>query len=303
MSNLSRYPLNLLLAITGSFLSATANAAPVTFNTALPVAEDQLVWREQLLVRARTDETRVPGRRVDATAIASVLGYGINSRLAVFGVLPYFFDKELKATTPMGGVSRDADGFGDLSMFARYTAYQLDRPGQTLRIAPFAGFVAPTGDDDDRDQFGRLPRPLQAGTGSWGGFGGVVATYQTLDYQLDGQIAYRGHGSDEGFQPGDELRLDLSLQYRLLPRELGPGVPGFLYGVLESNFVDTDEDEFNSRADANSGGTQWFLTPGLQYVTRSWIVEAAVQLPVVQNMNGTALRDDYILHAGFRMNF
>ena len=52
-----------------------------------------------------------------------------------------------------------------------------------------------------------------------------------------------------------------------------------------------------------SGGTTLFLVPGLQYVTRRWIVEAAVQLPVVQDLNGTALENDYIVRAGFRFNF
>ncbi len=43
--------------------------------------------------------------------------------------------------------------------------------------------------------------------------------------------------------------------------------------------------------------------PGLQYVTKRWIVEAGVQIPVVQDLNGTALEKDYIFRAGFRFNF
>ena len=43
--------------------------------------------------------------------------------------------------------------------------------------------------------------------------------------------------------------------------------------------------------------------PGLQYVTKRWIVEAAVQVPVVQDLNGTALEKDTILRGGFRVNF
>jgi hypothetical protein len=46
-----------------------------------------------------------------------------------------------------------------------------------------------------------------------------------------------------------------------------------------------------------------FLSPGLQYVTKRWIVEGVVQLPVVQNLHGTALENDYVLRAGFRFNF
>jgi len=46
-----------------------------------------------------------------------------------------------------------------------------------------------------------------------------------------------------------------------------------------------------------------FLAPGLQYVTRRWIVETAIQIPVLQDLNGTALENDSVLRAGFRVNF
>ncbi len=76
-----------------------------------------------------------------------------------------------------------------------------------------------------------------------------------------------------------------------------------LYGVLEANFIHQDKNRSAGVEDPNSGGTRLFLVPGLQYVTKRWIVEAAVQLPVVQDLNGTALENDYIVRAGFRFNF
>ncbi len=72
---------------------------------------------------------------------------------------------------------------------------------------------------------GRVPSPLQPDSGALDVFGGAVATYQTLDYQLDAQLAYRRNGEANGFRTGDEWRLDASLQYRLWPRRLGSG-PG-----------------------------------------------------------------------------
>ena len=75
------------------------------------------------------------------------------------------------------------------------------------------------------------------------------------------------------------------------------------YGVLESNLLFRQKNRIYSQSDHNSGGTQWFLTPGLQYVTRRWVLEAAVQIPVVQQLNGTALENDTIVRTGFRFNF
>lgn len=283
---------------------SASQAAPNTFNTALPVPQDEYIWREQLVLRERSSVGPMD-REVSVQALGSVLGYGVTSKLAVFGVVPYFFNKELDLTTPMGRIERDTSGIGDISLFGRYTAYQHDFTGGTFRIAPFLGVTAPTGDDDDRDRFGELPRPLQAGDGAWDGFGGVVATYQTLQYQADAQVLYRENGRHDGFTQGDVMRFDASLQYRIWPRSLEgvPGTPGFIYALLESNLIHHERNETGGGTDANSGGTQWLLAPGLQYITRRWVVEGTVQLPMAEDPNGDAIQDDYIVRVGFRRNF
>ncbi len=86
------------------------------------------------------------------------------------------------------------------------------------------------------------------------------------------------------------------------PRELGRGVPGFLYGVLEANLVWQGRTEAGGAADPDTGGTTLFVAPGLQYVTTRWILEAALRVPAAQDLNGTALEADYVLQAGFRVN-
>ena len=284
-------------------LSAAATAAPQTFNTALPVAEGEFVFREQFLYRKASGDSSPADREVEVLGGISVLGYGVTGDFAAFAVLPYL-DKELDLTTTGGArITRSTSGFGDARLFGRYTVYRDDAPGRTFRIAPFAGTEMPTGDDDDSDGQGTLPATLQLGSGSWDPFGGVVMTYQTLDYQIDAQASYKINTEANGFEFGDEAQLDASLQYRLRPRELGPGVPGFLYGVLEGNLRYRGKNEIGGIDDPNSGGTTLFLAPGLQYVTKRWIVEAIVQVPIVQDLNGDALEDDLTVRAGFRFNF
>lgn len=232
-----------------------------------------------------------------------MLGYGVSSDLALFGVLPYL-DKELDLTMPGGQrIARGARGIGDAQFFARYTMFQKDGRGSSFRVAPFVGIKLPTGDGDVSDGLGRLPQPLQLGSGSWDPSGGVIATYSTLDYQIDAQISYKANTEADGFEFGDEFRLDASLQYRVLPRELGAGVPGFLYGAIEANLLHQAKNAIGATNDPGSGGTTLFLSPGLQYVTKRWVLEAIVQLPVVQNLNGAALEVDFIVRAGFRVNF
>jgi len=284
-------------------LVGNALAAPETFNTALPVAKGDFVFREQFLYKRASGDPSSADRELEVLGGISVLGYGVTADLAVFGVLPYL-NKNLEVTTTGGQrVTRNTSGIGDARLFGKYTIFKNNFPGGSFRIAPFAGLELPTGDNGDSDSLGALPATLQLGSGSWDPFAGVVATYQTLDYQLDAQAGYQVNTEADNFEFGDEVRFDASLQYRLWPRELTGGVPGFLYGVLESNLIYRGKNQIGGIDDANSGGTTLFIAPGLQYVTKRWILEAIVQLPAVQDLGGTALEDDYTVRAGFRFNF
>lgn len=287
----------LLITVLGSV--EPLHAAPITFNTALPVAEDEYIFRQQLRW-LRSDQDG--GRDMRVAAAISVLGYGINSKLAVFGVLPYL-DKRLLTAGSGSNSRRSNEALGDATAFARYTFHQNNARGRSFRLAGFAGFTAPTGDDDASDRFGVLPPPLQNGSGAWDGFGGMVATHQTLDYQFDGQLSYRANGNANGFEAGHETRLDLSWQHRIWPRELGAGVPGFLYAVLELNGLHQRKNLLNGQRDQNSGGTTVWASPGLQYVTRRWVLEMVLQKPVLQNLNGSALENELIFTTSFRVNF
>jgi hypothetical protein len=73
--------------------------------------------------------------------------------------------------------------------------------------------------------------------------------------------------------------------------------------VVESNLIWQDKNEVNGVEDDNSGGVTWYLAPGVQYVTRRTVAEFAVQIPVVQNLNGSGLENDFIATLSFRMNF
>lgn len=301
--HLVRSALGFMLVATAIGSSSEVHAAPETFNTALPVGKDDFVFREQFLAIKASDDPSAADRNLEVLGGVSVLGYGATSDAAIFVMLPYL-DKQLDFTMPGGQrITRGTSGIGDAQIFARYTVFQQDMAGSSFRVAPFVGIKLPTGDDDDSDRFGRLPQPLQLGSGSWDPFGGVIATYQTLDYQVDAQASYKANTNANGFKFGDELGFDASLQYRLWPHELGGGVPGFLYGVIETNLLHQAKNRIAGVDDPDSGGTTLFLSPGLQYVTKRWVLEAIVQLPIVQDLGGSALEQDYAVRAGFRVNF
>lgn len=282
--------------------AGAAIAAPLTFNTALPISKDEWILREQFVFMKNTDDPSPMNRRMEVSGLITMLGYGVTRDFAVFGVLPYF-DKRLETNMDGANATRSRTGFGDVMLMGRYTVFEDNGPEYTFRIAPFLGVKAPTGSDHARDELGRLPPQLQLGSGSWDWQGGVVASYQTLDWGGDVQLAHQSNGEANGLRAGAVTRLDLSVQRRLWPGTLGEGVPSFLYGGLEANLFHVTKDRVNGLDDANSGGRTLFLTPTLLFVTRKWVLEAGVQVPVSQRLNGAALRNDYILTTGFRLNF
>lgn len=284
-----------LLFIYSFSLLSVAVAAPITFNTALPVAQGNFVFREQF----RWSRSNNQDQTLYSAAAISVLGYGINSDLALFGVLPYV-DNRLEQSDSN---NRDNQGIGDATAFARQTLFKRDWQGRTLRIGGVLGVTAPTGDDNKRDSNGLLPPTLQNGSGAWDSFTALVTTYQTLHYQVSGQISYRNNREANGLEIGDTAQLDLSWQYRVWPKELSGGVPGFVYGVLELNALHQDKNRNNGLINDNSGGNAVWLSPGVQYVTRRWVLEASIQTPIERNPNGNALENDLIVTTGFRRSF
>ncbi|MBI3264490.1 MAG: transporter [Acidobacteria bacterium] len=285
------------IALTG----APASAGPITFLTALPVAQSQAVVRGQYLLMRASDNRTPADRELTVQAWPVAVAVGITPRLAVFGVVP-FAAKSFEVNTPAGRRTFGTSGLGDIVVFGRFTAIAVDDVESTFRIAPFGGVKLPTGDADESDDLGRLPRPLQAGTGSWDALGGLAITFQTKQWQMDADVGFRRTTEADGFRFGDEAFADVSFQYRVWPRQLGAGVPAFLYAVAETNLISQGRHEIRGLADSDSGGTRWDVDVGLQYVTTNYIIEGIVQIPALDRPNGTGLRSDVRVTAGLRWN-
>lgn len=277
-------------------------AAPITSDTALPAHEGELIFRTQMKYLRSTDDPGYMNRELTVWSVPNVIAYGVTEKLTIFGISP-FLDKSLDLTT--GGLrqTRGDSGMADFRLLTRFTLGQWDRPGETLRLGSFLGLEIPTGSDNERDSLGRLPSPLQLGSGSWDPIVGTLFTWQSLRRQFDSSLSYKFNTEANGFRFGDEFNLNISYQHRLWPRKLKRGVPGFLYGVFEANFRHQRANTTFLGRDSNSGGSTLYLTPGIQLATKRLILESAVQVPVVQELNGRALRNDFIVTAGFRVNF
>ena len=274
------------LSLAASFAVPVSWAAPIATNTALPVSAGEIIVREQMIATHSSDSLAGTSRQVDRFEARTVLGYGLTPKLALFGVLPL-----VNIDRTVGGAGASDFGLGDAALFARYEVFRSDKPGRTFRIAPFAGFRVPTGRDG------------KTGDGSVDFFGGLITTLATTQWVLDSQLRYDLNREADGFERGDSVSIDSSVQYRLSPAKVAEDTNAFVYGVLELSANYYERNRVSSVTDPNSGGFQLFLTPGLQYATRRWIADFGVRIPIVNDLNGTALEPDYSILTSIRINF
>ncbi len=293
-------PLVLALALVVAPYGAGVRAAPIGFNTALPVSKGEALWR-MMFVAGRAGSSDMGDTRARTLAVRNVVGYGIAPDLAVFAALPVA-DRRL---SPAKGASRSAGGIGDASLFARWTLFARDMPGRTLRVAPFFGVKLPIGEDGRRDAFGPLPRPLQPGSGTTDLFFGVVLTRMGVDggFDLEWRHDLRGHA--RGIDAGDRSRINGSFQRRLATIGSPTTKPyGLLYGLIEMGFERTRAD----RSVAGAGVSvprrhQAVVRPGLQFAARRFILEGAFELPFARSRLPLVPRGRWRLLAGVRANF
>lgn len=284
-------------------VAAHAAAIPIQTQTALTAHQGEVIVRTQLRTLRATGDPTTADRELRLRAVPTVLVCGLTARLNLFASVPYV-DRKLRLDTPAGRITREADGLGDVTTFAKWRIWTRDGRGWTKRLSLIAGLKWPTGDFDRSDSLGPLPRPLQPGSGSHDPLAGAVFTWQTLAWQLDADAVYRHASARAGFEFGDTLDYDLAAQLRLLPRHLpARGVPAYLNGVLEINGRWAGKDAVDGRSDPDSGGHTLHLAPGIQWVGTRWLVEAGVQVPVVQDPNGAGLEMDYAITVGARWQY
>jgi len=268
------------------FANSVSWAAPIATSTALPLSTNEFIFRQQFVLTRSSDQIESTRRSINRFESRTVLGYGFTSRLAFFGVLPLVY-----VNTEMGDVSTSEFGLGDAALFARYEVFRSDQAGRTIRIAPFAGVRVPTG------------RSGKTGDGSVDVFGGLIATIANTQWVLDSQLRYDHNRASDGFERGDSASFETSFQYRLSPGNVTQETKAFVFGVLEFSANHYERNLLGGVTDPNSGGNQIFLTPGLQYSTRRWIADLGVKVPIVNDLNGTALEPDYSVMASIRVNF
>ena len=212
-------------------------------------------------------------------------------------VIPYLM-RELRT----GGRTYRQEGLGDVGLFGKY---RFHRKLSTWGDAQAAFLLAVRTPSGSTGRVGpglaeTLSRSLQTGTGTWGLTADLSYQRARKRFILGGNAAYTANIEARGFRPGSEVRLNLDTEYLLLPlRYRAPGKEMFV--LLEWLFVHREPSRLLGRELPSTGGTQFFLAPGVQYAaSERLLLEASVALPVYQDLRGRAPRADFNVLVGLR---
>ncbi len=160
-------------------------------------------------------------------------------------------------------------------------------------------------DNNERDDQGQLlPPSLQLGTGSVDVPIGVVMTAFRNRIGINADVLYKFNSKSDGFEFGDEMKLNLAVGYRLFPREYTSFENKVLNAYMEVNTVISQRASSDGLVVADSGGNMVFISPGLQWVLHPrFLIETVVQIPAFQELNGTQLAFGSTVNFGVRLLF
>ena len=265
---------------------STVNAAPITFNTALPLSQGQALVRALISYEEQDGSFEQSLISQDRLSLSSVLAYGINAKWAAFAVLPVSHIEFSRSTQEF-----NESALGDVELFSRYEVWKKDNAGATRRIAPFFGVRLPTGETG------------VSSDATTDVFTGLVFTSARTKQNFDLQLRFDLNGNNQGLDVGNTFSVDASWQRRIAPSKIGSSTKGFWFAALETNAQYTQRSRLLGEAVSSSGGFISSIAPGIQYITRRWIAELAVRIPVFSNLNGEALESDFTVFTGIRANF
>lgn len=145
---------------------------------------------------------------------------------------------------------------GDINILGKYQFYRKDGKAKTFRIVAKTFQTLPTG-----QSFG----PDEVSSGTYQGYYGIVAGYESIKYGLSHEIGY--NMSPSGTQ--DEFRVKFGVGLPLLKPT---------YPVKQINLYF----EYSSNWRVETDGYEMLYAQGIQYAKGRLTLEAAVQVPLVQ---------------------
>lgn len=212
---------------------------------------------------------RADARRADELGLE--LTYGLTGDWAAGVELPWVRVSETGASSA---------GRGDLGLFTKYRFWRRD----SLGVQESAAVLLRASLDTAADGTPRL------GTGATDWILGLAYGYESRRWYRWASLRWRRNGDRGALDRGDRLLVDLVGGWR--PRLSGYREPDTVW-LLELNGEITRRSRREGVPVADSGGQEWFLSPGIFWTLRNFAVKAGVQIPVRSDLRGRQEASDW----------
>jgi len=169
-------------------------------------------------------------------------------------------------------------GMGDAALFTKYRFWRLDTFGAQESAAVALRLKPDTGADEFT-------------TGTTDAIVGLTYGYESIKWYRWASARYRlNDKNDQGLERGNVTLLDFVAGWR-------PAPPSYLNAdtvwLLELNGELIAKAKRNGASLSNTGGDQWFLSPGIFWTKRNFAIKAGLQIPVSHDLNGNQDKADY----------
>ncbi len=184
---------------------------------------------------------------------------------------------------PWARVDDDGDvnsGRGDVQLFTKYRFWRRD----ALAVQESAAVALKVNLDTGA---GGTPR---VGTGATDWILGLAYGYESRKWYRWASLRWRRNGDRGALDRGDRFLIDFVGGWRPHPR--GYLEPDTVW-LLELNGEITRRARLGGATVADSGGQEWFLSPGIFWTLRNFAVKAGVQIPVRSDLNGAQDESDW----------
>lgn len=207
------------------------------------------------------------------------LTYGITGDWAAGIKLPYAMRE--------AGPNR-SQGQSDIQAFTKYRFWREDSLGLQESMAVMLAVNAANGDAQKQPPLGNGATDIMTG---------LTYGYESIKWYRWASLRYALPGENAaGLQLGNQWRIDFVGGWRAKPPEYTE--PDTVW-LLELNGEISDRATLGGVEQANSGGTEWFISPGIFWTTRNFAIKSGIQIPLIKQLNGTQAASDYRFKATF----
>ena len=168
-------------------------------------------------------------------------------------------------------------GIADVVLSTKYRFFRKDGLGEQHSAAVFARLKLDSSN-------------TSTATNTTDALLGLTYGYESLKWYRWASVRYRINQKLQNLKRANRLFVDIAGGYRAQVNDYRK--PDTVY-LLELNAELMGRNQFNGTDLSNSGGNQWFVSPGVMWTLRNFAIKAGVQIPIISNLNGEQQDSDY----------